>query len=234
MTVQSGVPAEEITGWAKDAEWLSEVRDTAKAVSESLEEEDGWYGDLTRARCQVHHQDSNRHRQRRVRLGVLPLTLVHQQLRARALRFYVEIARSLQKIQVKGPPPTIDQYKSGSGNFGMGPSERWDRMAEDVYARPCQNIFDKRMKDTYQWRDWSDAQEYWANLEEPDNEYPPHSHIEHWSERSHWSEIFPCRRNRSGPRTDNDQSWNRREHDDSYDQNASEPEQRYPQDERWA
>ena len=48
VTVQRGVPAEEVIDWTDKTEYLTEVRDTARAVSEILDEEDSWFQNLTK------------------------------------------------------------------------------------------------------------------------------------------------------------------------------------------
>ena len=93
-------------------------------------------------------------------------------------------------------------------------------MAEDFYASPCQNVFDERMKKTWQWNDWSDAQETWSSRDETMNESPPHAHIDHWSERSQWQDNVPWRQNHD-------------RHDYNESQNACGPQRLYPRDERW-
>ena len=46
--VQSGVPAEAITEWADDTEYLSRVRETARAISQTFSSDQGWFDQFQR------------------------------------------------------------------------------------------------------------------------------------------------------------------------------------------
>ena len=48
VTVQSGVPDEEITEWTYDSEYLAEVLDTARAISQSLSMDGDLFKKLSR------------------------------------------------------------------------------------------------------------------------------------------------------------------------------------------
>ena len=150
---------------------------------------------------------------------------------------------------VPTPPPATQQAGSSSTNVGANqpagssPADtdepargiaaqsksaprrmsgrRYARMAEDVYASPCQKVFDKSMKKTWQWRDWWDAKDDWTNREHPIEVTPRHAHIDHMSEHSEWQNNVPWRQHRD-----------RRANNES--QTAQEPERKFcPRDKRW-
>ena len=95
---------------------------------------------------------------------------------------------------------------------------RYERMAEEVFASPCQNEFDKNLQNSRQWRDWNDAREDWwdENSEQTTDQSPPHAHMEHMQEHSQWQNNVP---------------W--RQHRDRRENNKSQvPEKLYPRDAR--
>ena len=136
VTVQSGVPAEEIIDWTDESEYLTEVRDTARAVSESLDEEDSWFQNLTK------------------------------RMKALDPEWTWMDGVTAHSGAVPGPPPEPQQAGSFSTNTQQAGSssadadeamrgiaaqsksaprkmsrKRCDHMAEDVYTSPCQNVF---------------------------------------------------------------------------------------------
>ena len=93
-------------------------------------------------------------------------------------------------------PPPPSETASGSSSAADKPrvsGKRYDRMAEDVYASPCQNVFSEEMQRSRQWRDWNDAQkDWWDSYEEQTTEQsPPHAHIEQMQEHSQWQHNAP-------------------------------------------
>ena len=83
-----------------------------------------------------------------------------------------------------GPMRDISaQSRSSPGRMS---GKRYDRMGEDVYASPCQNVFDERMKKSWPWSNWWEAQEDSIKQDETTSEPPPLAHIGHWSEHSQW------------------------------------------------
>ena len=83
---------------------------------------------------------------------------------------------------------------------------RYERMAEDVFASPCQNVFDKNMRKSWQWRDWWYAKADWEDEsnEQTTEETPPHAHIDPMSEHSNWQSSVPWRQHRD--RRENNES----------------------------
>ena len=71
--------------------------------------------------------------------------------------------------------------------------QRYERMREDVFAAPCQNVYSEEFRRSRQRKDWCDARNDWIDQYDDDAQKPPHAHIEEMQESSQWDDNAPWR-----------------------------------------
>ena len=72
--------------------------------------------------------------------------------------------------------------------------QRQQRMREEVYKAPCQNVFSSEFRHSKQWWHWCDATNAWidTSLNQEDDEGvrrepPAHARLEDMSENTAWA-----------------------------------------------
>ena len=95
--------------------------------------------------------------------------------------------------EVPPPPPTGESGGSSSARDEPMTEQRQQRMHEEVYKAPCQNVFSSEFRRSKQWDHWCDARNTWidTSLDQEDEagdaqEPPAHARLGQMSESSEW------------------------------------------------